>query len=470
MHEVHYCENILSSPNGGTLSDSVLLELGISRSPVQNTALFPNLKTLFVETPLLSRSLGPFLQLLLSEKLVDLEINGENGHDSESEIVSLISYASHLSPSLRTLRLWNSDSTNPYSSKMNEALGRAIAQCKLDTYQTDTQALSNPVFSALALQEKLVNITLLWEAYLSIDTIRVPAVFAAIPETHSFSSLRHLDIRLCRQGIENVFGKVDMFPSLCCLTLHAVLNSDQTELNGCIRRISTSCPKLKELDLFRHDCLPTSASSVNVVLPTRSGSANGLGSFASLSSLPNLLRLRINHYWPLRFDNIQLLDLARRLPKLVTLCLNPEPIRLRSFEQRITYSVLPELACALPKLKELRLFIDAPGDAQKDFGPVSRTFSKLKTLSFGTSPLPADPTVWGGIIVLLGQLIPSGCKICTEPVLEDFRVRAGDVETFLNRRKEWGKLSGLLQSTIRVRSLVVGSIKEGRSRMEDWHD
>lgn len=420
------------------------MDLCLSRK--ENKALLPNLKTIIIRTPLLSRFLTPFLRLFFNETLVQLEIAGVNHPDSVSDMVSLIEDASHLSPMLRALHIQNDDWRAPFSPVSDKALGRVIAQCNLNTFQSQIQTFSSHHLAAFALQKEMDVIDLYWEdKHLGPYGIPLPNVFEVLVNPNPFPTLSNLCLRLCSKGIDNIFGS-SVFPRLYCLDLEAVLNDDQEELHHYVRQIGASCPQLVHLNLLRYDNLPNSTTNLTKVIPPpRLTLEMGVKICTPLFSIPELLNLDFGHYWPVNLDNNQLIDLSRLCPRLRCLRLNPEPVRHGPDAIHITLAVLPELASNLRYLTDLRLFVNTSPEHFRNVAPVRWTFKKSRTLSFGTSPLPSNVKEWDDILTLLGQVVPIDCRYIATPYVPDFRVAERGKEVYKHRREQWEQLAGLLQ-------------------------
>lgn len=274
-----------------------LVDICISRSQSEsrNEALLPNVKELAVETPLPSRALVRFLQLLLHGGLEFLDIVGSSHPSGRRDIMSLVSDAARLSPSLQTLRMWNDDWQTPFPREWQEEFGRTIARFDLKTFSTDMQGFSQHYLANLASQRELETIELLWEDdALTMESLRLPNAFDTHLDKQAFTSLSSLDLRLDVTGVTNIFGKGTVFTCLVKLELQVVLNSDKEELRDCLVRLRTSCPKLTSLYLFRYDNLPPpSLNRAKVVTPPRSTLVSGLQHLTPLHTLSNLIFFRV---------------------------------------------------------------------------------------------------------------------------------------------------------------------------------
>ena len=177
---------------------------------------------------------------------------------------------------------------------------------------------------------------------------------------------------------------------------------------------------------------------------------------------------------PFQCTNEQLINFVRGCPHLQILHLNPDPLKhdKETAKSQISLLVLPELIRLLPKLTQLRLFVDPSGGSLQDLPATTLPATTLTSISFGTSPLPDETDEWSGPVSFLGRLLPPHCKLdCSEAVHlepEMLKLNTMDAPYYAECRQRWSRFDKMLRMVMDVRSATLESVQSGATQMSDW--
>jgi len=189
------------------------------------------------------------------------------------------------------------------------------------------------------------------------------------------------------------------FPMLYDLCLCGALDDMRRYLTG-----GTLLPRLKNLSVgsFRREspstvqrfladvteCYPA-LEVISFSVIGRQGCCKPLRreNLCPLVSLKQLTRLELRHDLPIQISEDDLAEFSAAFPTIETLVLNPEP-RLPK-KPRFTLSSLLFVAQKFPNLSHLGIYLDAEVRAPYSLVKI-QTFSNLRTLNVGWSPIGAD--------------------------------------------------------------------------------
>ncbi|KZV63323.1 hypothetical protein PENSPDRAFT_758050 [Peniophora sp. CONT] len=129
--------------------------------------------------------------------------------------------------------------------------------------------------------------------------------------------------------------------------------------------------------------------------------------FMPLHGSIRLTHLNIAHCHPVLLDDDELVELVRALPALRSLSLVPAPVT--DYTPSLTLNVLGRLACVRPRMKVLRLYLDAhQGENVVLADPEGQFGSSLRSLWLIESPVAYKKEGQDTIAAYLVRLLPPG--------------------------------------------------------------
>lgn len=270
------------------------------------------------------------------------------------------------------------------------------------------------------------------------------ACFAPVLKVGAFPALRDLSLSARLADVRAVLAQPHAPRGITHLFVHSPHALEPPEsIHAFLDALPAALPQLTHLYLELRDDVPVDPAEL------RACSRATLDTLRPLLTLPTLRVFELYHARALALSEKDLDTLARGLPHLTHLQLNPEPALPAGYRAPGLGALLP-FAQHCPRLAELGLFLDVrPAPAGEVHGEDLPRFAALRTLNMGVSAVEGEDS--GEVALWLSRVCPRGCRVASGYTWE---AAATASEGAVERCRTWDEVDKMLPLVRTVNDLV----------------